>query len=329
MKGSHVSLFAGVGMIDLAAEAAGFETVASAEVDPFCRSVLQKRFPNSDHYGDVREMQAFGVERPLLLSGGFPCQGISASGSAKGLDDHRSGLWSEFSRLIGEFRPEFVLIENSPMLRTRGMEVVLSDLVRVGYSAKWDGITAQSVGAPHLRDRIFIIARSDGSPELPEFPAKFGRAGFIRDGKIIEAKSKYPVKRKKSLGLLPTPRHANNEWRTTRNAPTHGNGHGKTLAGELNDRERAAGMTPAPSSDNCGNINPEFVEWFMGLPCSYTDPTVDNNDLGVHSGWGNWPPLPYTAANVPNRKGRLMALGNGCVPQAAAQALSWLSYPKE
>ena len=121
--GSHVSLFSGVGMTDLAAERLGFTTVATAEIDPWCRTVLAARFPNAWHFSDVRQVRlehfkgALSLARPLLISGGFPCQDVTALASrAQGLDGQRSGLWTHFARVIREFRPDYVLIENSPML---------------------------------------------------------------------------------------------------------------------------------------------------------------------------------------------------------------------
>lgn len=169
-RGDHISLFSGVGMTDIAAEAHGFRTVATAEIDEFNRKVLGRRFPAARHYNDVRQIKADGscialrsLKRPLLVSGGFPCQDVSGAGHGKGLDGERSGLWSEFKRVIGEFKPEYVLIENVSMLRSRGLDRVLSDLHKLGYDAQWDCIPAAAVGAPHLRDRIWIGAVKRGA----------------------------------------------------------------------------------------------------------------------------------------------------------------------
>jgi DNA-cytosine methyltransferase len=171
MTGSHISLFSGVGMTDLAAESLGFKTIATAEIDPFNRSVLEARFPDAVHFDDVRKIKGNGRWRPqrvgpLLISGGFPCQDVSGAGTAKGLDGERSGLWSEFKRVIGEFEPEYVLIENVAMLRSRGLDRVLNDLHHLGYDAQWDCIPAAYVGAPHLRDRVWIgaVRRRDVRP---------------------------------------------------------------------------------------------------------------------------------------------------------------------
>lgn len=179
MNGSHISLFSGVGMLDHAAEALGFETVLTAEIDPFCRRVLEARFPSAFHFDDVRKLtraddrdhfasspgyQAL-LKRPLLVSGGFPCQPVSLAGYGLVEDDPR-WLWPEFRRVIAEFQPEYVLIENVAALRNRGGDKVLTDLNRLGYDAWWDCIPAAAVGAPHMRDRIWIQARRRDQPRI-------------------------------------------------------------------------------------------------------------------------------------------------------------------
>lgn len=162
MGGSHISLFAGVGMTDIAAEAFGFKTVATAEADEWNRTVLRARFPDALHYEDVRDVRTTAAprrgHRPLLVSGGFPCQDISLAGHGAGLDGARSGLWSEMRRVIAEFQPEYVLAENVAALRGRGLDRVIADLTDLGYNVKWDCLPAAAVGAPHMRDRMFIAA---------------------------------------------------------------------------------------------------------------------------------------------------------------------------
>lgn len=408
MSGSHISLFAGVGMTDLAAEAFGFQTIATAEADDFNREVLRTRFPAARHYNDVRQVRNDGsmiaarsFPRPLLISGGFPCQDVSVSGYGAGLSGARSGLWSEFARIIGEFTPEYVLIENVAALRSRGLDRVLADLAGLGYHARWDCIPAAAVGAPHMRDRMFIAAYRyegvtrwdlDGTEALTygTFPERLPRAGYMigrflyeatplatqRDVKkalaagemllpspaksepgwrnldivdrtgnppthpnqrfydadsgrvvqkgVAQVATMFPDLKPASHAILwPTPRRAANEWRTTRNAPSHGKTHGKTLAGEANDRERAEGRTPAPPSQSAGNLSPRWVEWLMGLPADWTNPDVSNDDLTPFEGW-QVERMPRTEADAPHRRKRLEACGNGLVPQAAAVALSWI-----
>ena len=153
------SLFSGIGGLELGLERAipGAEVIWQAERDPYCRDVLEKHWPKAKRYGDVRRIKGSEVERPDLLCGGFPCQGASSAGLGLGLEDHRTGLWIEFERLIGELDPRWVVLENVAAIRTRGLSRVLYGLAACGYDALWDCIPAAAVGAPHLRDRWFCI----------------------------------------------------------------------------------------------------------------------------------------------------------------------------
>jgi DNA (cytosine-5)-methyltransferase 1 len=166
-----LSLFAGIGGFDIGLERAGFPTAAFCENDPFCQRVLRRHWPEVPIYGDIRELSgerlaADGI-RPDILCGGFPCQDISIAGKGAGITGSRSGLWFEFQRLIGEIKPRFVLIENSPKLRSRGLETVLSGLVALGYDAEWHCVPATYVGAPHRRDRVWILAYPEGHTQRP------------------------------------------------------------------------------------------------------------------------------------------------------------------
>lgn len=328
LSGFHISLFSGIGMMDLALERAGYKTVLQAESDPYCQEVLRMRFPTATLVGDVAQVRGNSSHKyPLVMSGGFPCQGFSAIGRGKGFQDERSQLWVEFRRCIDEFRPDVVFIENSPRLRTRGMRIVLDDLAILGYDARWDGFTAAGQGAPHLRDRLFIVARRArevGFRRMAHPVAVIPRAGKMVDGFCTSETPREPIRTARTvptLPLFPTPRAAANEWRTTRNAPSHGKTHGKTLAGELNDIW-ALSDKPKPS-DGAGNVNPDWVEWLMGVPMGWTDlsfPGDQSTFPNRNNGWRTLPGVPGLKADVPNRRARLQALGNTCVWQTAHNA---------
>ncbi|WP_018428258.1 DNA (cytosine-5-)-methyltransferase [Hoeflea sp. 108] len=158
-----LSLFAGIGGFDLGLErTGGFETVAFCEIDPYRRSILSKHWPDVRQYEDVRNLTADALARDGIvidvICGGFPCQDISIAGKGRGLAGAKSRLWFEFLRIIGEIRPTYALIENSPKLRSRGLDVLLGGLSEIGYDAEWHCIPAAHVGAPHRRDRIWILA---------------------------------------------------------------------------------------------------------------------------------------------------------------------------
>lgn len=156
------SLFAGIGGIELGLErTGGFETVWQVEKDDYCRRVLAKHWPDVNRYEDVQDVGSDELREVDLICGGFPCQNISLAGGGEGIEGERSGLWSEMWRCIRELRPRYALVENVPALRSRGLGRVLGDLAEIGYDAEWDCLPASTFGAPHKRDRAFIVAYPD------------------------------------------------------------------------------------------------------------------------------------------------------------------------
>lgn len=157
---TFISLFAGIGGIDLGLERAGMRCVAQVEIDDYCNRVLQKHWPNVPRFKDVRAVGAHNLPSADLICGGFPCQDISNAGKRAGITGNRSGLWFEFARVIRELRPRYVLVENVAALLVRGMGDVLGELARYGYDAEWECIPASAIGAPHIRNRVFILAHT-------------------------------------------------------------------------------------------------------------------------------------------------------------------------
>lgn len=158
-----LDLFSGIGGFSLGLErTGGFETVAFCEIEEYPRQVLAKHWPNVPCYRDVRELTADRLAADGIavdvITGGFPCQDISTAGKGAGLAGERSGLWSEIARLVGELAPRFVIVENVAALLSRGLGTVLGDLASLGYDAEWHCIPASAVGAPHRRDRVWIVA---------------------------------------------------------------------------------------------------------------------------------------------------------------------------
>ena len=156
------SLFSGIGGLELGLEWAGLGPVVwQVEQDPFCQKVLERHWPGVERFDDVRTV---GAELPRvdLICGGFPCQDVSFQGEGAGIDGPRSGLWGSFARIVRDLRPRFVVVENVRALRWRGLEKVLGDLARLGYDAEWDSLTACAMGAPHMRERVFIVAHAQG-----------------------------------------------------------------------------------------------------------------------------------------------------------------------
>jgi DNA (cytosine-5)-methyltransferase 1 len=165
-----LDLFSGIGGASLGLERAGHETVAFCEKDEFCQRALRKHWPHLPIYEDVETLTAarLGTDgiHPEIVAGGFPCADISLSGKGAGLAGPQSALWWEYYRLIDEIRPKYAIIENVAALRSRGLELILGALAALRYDAEWHCIPACAVGAPHRRDRIWIVAY----PASAQFP---------------------------------------------------------------------------------------------------------------------------------------------------------------
>jgi len=182
-------LFAGAGGGILGDLLLGHRPICAVEIEPYCQQVLSARqkdgfLPWFPIYNDVATFDG----RPWrglvdVVSGGFPCQDISAAGKGAGIEGERSGMWKHMARIVGEVRPRYVLVENSPILTSRGLGVVLGDLAALGYDAEWGVLGAADAGAPHQRDRIWVLAYTDSSrleehgqllSTVPERPSEAG-----------------------------------------------------------------------------------------------------------------------------------------------------------
>jgi len=154
------SLFAGIGGLDLGFERAGMVCKWQVEIDPYARRVLSKHWPDTRKHDDVKTWPQADTESVDCIVGGFPCQDISYAGKGAGLAGERSCLFYEYMRIVRNLEPRIVVLENVAALRTRGFDQVLGSLASLGYDAEWHCVSAASVGAPHKRDRMFILAYS-------------------------------------------------------------------------------------------------------------------------------------------------------------------------
>ena len=189
-----LDLFSGIGGFSLGLQRVGMHTAAFCEADRFARSVLQRHWPHIPCYPDVRTLSARqllhdGVGRPKLVCGGFPCQDISPAGPGGGLSGARSSLWFEMLRLVEECRPDWVVAENSPALRVRGADVVLRGLEAAGYACWPLVVGAAHAGAPHRRQRVFILAHAAGAG-LEDWLRTPSRAA---PGRAAERRSRWPA----------------------------------------------------------------------------------------------------------------------------------------
>lgn len=238
---NELALFAGVGGGILGGKLIGWRTVCAVECDTYARAVLIRR-QNEGHlppfpiWDDVRTFDGTSWEGIVdVVSGGFPCQDISSAGNGAGIDGERSGRWREMARIVGEVRPRFVLVENSPMLIRRGLARVVSDLSALGYDSKWSVMGADDFGAPHRRKRIWILG-SDASQfgwkrlkstkcgeQVPDarLLSEFARAhsgdfGWWKTepevGRVVDGMA-YRVEQLRAIGNGQVPIVAKNAWR--------------------------------------------------------------------------------------------------------------------
>ena len=189
---NELALFAGAGGGILGGKLLGWRTVCAVEWEPYPASVLCARqndgfLPPFPIWDDVQTFNGFAWRGLVdVVSGGFPCQDISAAGKGAGIDGERSGMWHHMARIIREVQPRFVFVENSPMLISRGLGRVLGDLAEMGFDAKWGVLGGDSIGINTKRDRIWILAHSN----------KIGR-DTTRQGKVdkkLKVKTNFPWK---------------------------------------------------------------------------------------------------------------------------------------
>ena len=182
-----LSLFAGIGGFDLGLQRAGFQIAAQVEISPFCSRVLEKHWPGVERFEDITKVEEF--PKADIICAGFPCQDISVAGKGAGLSGQRSGLWTEALRAICMVRPKYAVLENVAALCNRGLSIILGALAESGYDSEWDCLPASAFGAPHQRDRLFIIAYSDrnqlrqqqrrGSGQSGQGPSESGNIGSV------------------------------------------------------------------------------------------------------------------------------------------------------
>jgi DNA (cytosine-5)-methyltransferase 1 len=287
-------LFAGIGGFSLGLERAGMQCKWQVEIEPYARAVLKKHWPEVPKHDDVRTFPPQGDYSVDLICGGFPCQDISVAGKGAGLAGARSGLWYEFARIIGEIRPRYVLVENVGALLTRGMDAVLGTLSTLGYDAEWHVVPASAVGAPHRRDRVWIVAYAnvpDGKNVRPNSGSRDARAGSQR---FSERRAILPV----DCGSREKPDVADAEGISGRAGLCEG---GPEQDGHQSGDRRG----DVPDADCAGRQQQRRAE------------PIPAEQLAAECGgwWESEPDVGRVAHGVPSRVDRLRCLGNAVVPQ--------------
>ncbi|WP_223717215.1 DNA cytosine methyltransferase [Pseudomonas aeruginosa] len=303
----ELALFAGAGGGILGGHLLGWRTVCAVEFEPYAASVLVARqndgiLPPFPVWDDVRTFDG----RPWrglvdVVSGGFPCQDISAAGNGAGIDGERSGLWREMARIVGEVRPRFVFVENSPLLVRRGLAVVLGDLTELGYDARWCVMGAADVGAPHQRDRIWIVAHANNGRHRQPVQ-QIGQSWREKPSNAGSDGEAQPLANSDSIWKLQPTRLITNQ--------RHGVG------------ERSAVM------ENAECLGCEQMEQRVDGRASSQRSADSAEHAGFTGGRSWWPAEPdvgRVAHGVASRVDRIKALGNGQVPRVASTAFTYLA----
>ncbi|MBT6460605.1 MAG: DNA cytosine methyltransferase [Planctomycetaceae bacterium] len=210
------SLFAGIGGFDLGLERAGMTCQWQVEIEDYPTKILEKHWPEVHRERDIKECSGSNLEDVDLICGGFPCQDISVAGLGAGLAGERSGLWHEMHRIIGDIKPRWVIVENVAALLSRGMDVVLRDLSTIGYDCEWHIISASAVGAPHRRERVWIIANTSGIGRTEERQRKFSTGSAT--GTEIQLPNKR-TRQRKAQGEITNANGKRFEGKRTENNP--------------------------------------------------------------------------------------------------------------
>ena len=311
-----LDLFAGIGGFSLGLErTGGFQTVAFCEIDKKAQLVLKKHWPGVPIYGDIKDLtserlQADGIV-PDVITGGFPCQDISGAGKGKGIVGERSGLWSEMFRLIGDVRPTWAIIENVSALRSKGLTLVLQDLCSVGYCAEWHCIPASAVGAPHQRDRIWIVAYPHTSGQQSSSGGGENNGNETGDyvGGCCEDVA-YPMQQHQTQ---------RGECSSTQ---SQGGGGGTEQGRSEGDAERQRSLrgTGGDTAEDVAHPNePRLEGWLRtGLqecPSKLSVGKGSPREEKLSDQWRIEPNVGRVADGVPKRVDRLKQLGNSVVPQ--------------
>ena len=302
---THLSLFSGIGGLDLAAEWAGFRTIGQVEYANYPFRVLRRQFGRLPRWRDIRDVTGEAIiERcgvPTVISGGFPCQPHSLAGKRLASCDERD-LWGELARVVREVRPRWVVGENVPGLRSsesgRFFGRVLRDLAEMGYTVGWGSWEAADAGAPHHRERVFVVAHSSNL----RYSGRADR-GSERERDALSGESRQVTDiRGESLRRRGDVAHAAGAGCETFGAWCGGQG-----------QNGPAGARRGPLADapveRCEECNPATECGDEGFPPWRVDPFG-----GL---WLTEPDVGRVADGIPHRVDRLRALGNAVVPQQA------------
>ena len=291
---THLSLFSGIGGLDLAAEWAGFETVGQCEWADYQTKVLEKHWPDVPRWRDIRDLtkesfnERTGLRTVDVISGGFPCQPFSVAGKHGGKEDDRY-LWPEMLRVIQELQPTWVIGENVPGIINMALDTVLSDLEGIGYEVQAFVIPACGVNAWHKRERVCIMAynprKRDGINRASDDASETGRQGTDHSGRAPANDYGKRWEDQSGMGRVVSRLQKSLDWPDT--------------DAEIQRLQR---------------ISKNEICWIEGGGVQTSTGRTDRGFPG-RDYWETEPELDRVADGVPNRVDRVKCLGNAVVPQ--------------
>lgn len=322
---NELALFAGTGGGILGSYLLGWSTVAACEIEEYPRAVLLRRqldgflsrFPIWD---DIKTFDGKPFkDRIDIITGGFPCQDISASGRGKGITGEKSGLWKEMARVVREVGPKFVFVENSPLLTSRGLGTVLSDLAEMGYNARWCVLGADDAGAPHIRKRIWILAYTNSQRQLQQERTKQKeREWFSHQSEKLANSSEINGRQRSSKQSK-----RKKFDRGSKEIP-HSSGRGF----EINQSDEENQYPPSSFGIYWWDYDPAILpnsNWLDGYDRGFRAGEVPQLEKTILSEREFWPAesrVGRVVNGMANRVDRLKAIGNGQVP--AVEVLAFL-----
>jgi DNA (cytosine-5)-methyltransferase 1 len=309
----EMALFAGAGGGILGGHLLGWKTICAVEWEPYPACVLVARqndkiLPPFPIWDDVQTFDG----RPWrglvdVVSGGFPCQDISSAGGGAGIDGARSGMWREMARIVGEVRPRLVFVENSPMLVGRGAAVVISDLAKMGYDCQWCIVSASDCGAPHQRDRFWLVGYTNDYGQAAAEVSGGAAQRSNRSKTWQEQASELEGSSQQHEAMADTAsQRLERQFRSKHQGARVRSTHGSEMADTTSIRQQE--QRQRRHASDC--------EAHKGGKASHA------NDDGYW--WAAEPNVGRVADGVAARVDRLKAIGNGQVPIVAATAFSIL-----
>ncbi len=316
---NELALFAGAGGGILGGKLLGWRTVCAVEWEPYPASVLCARqndglLPPFPIWDDVQTFDGKPWRGIVdVVSGGFPCQDISAAGKGAGIDGERSGMWGEMARIIHEVRPKFVFVENSPRLTSRGLGRVLGDLASMGFDARWGVLGANAVGAPHQRERIWIYGSHPSSQRWNDRIGDWKERQLLRDKNWDASESK-----SEREGWFSWVGQVGKDVADTKELFSYGGNDNSRISMEQEKKSK--------SGNDCGSCSISNADSTQCQGMCITERVQQkHSDIGDSRWWETEPDVGRMADGVEFGVDRVKAIGNGQVPLCAATAWRVLS----